>query len=239
MVLFCMYCSPCPFLQRQCGHLSPKKIDDCDTSASGRSVFITTVITFFIAEIGDKTQLATVALAAQFQSFIAVVTGTTLGMMAANVPAVLFSHAAANKIPLKMVRIASGMLFADLGIYEVSRLSKGVFMKLHDISAWTHKHDYKHGCEQESKRRTLYVVAITSAMMVTEIICGWLFNSMAVLADGWHMSTHALALAAGYFAYRFARTHKDHPASTFGSLFLELYSLLREYNSLIFFREFF
>ncbi len=53
--------------------------------------------------------------------------------------------------------------------------------------------------------------------MVTEIACGWLFNSMAVLADGWHMSTHALALAAGYLAYRFARTNKDHPSFTFGT----------------------
>lgn len=90
-------------------------------------------------------------------------------------------------------------------------------MITHDISAWKHRHDFTLGCEHESERRTLYVVALTSAMMVTEIICGWLFNSMAVLADGWHMSTHALALAAGYFAYRFARTHKEHPAFSFGT----------------------
>jgi len=101
----------------------PDKLDEeaCET-ATHKGVFITTLITFFIAEIGDKTQLATVALAAQFHSLLAVVTGTTLGMMAANVPAVLLSHSITKRVSLKLVRTLSGILFAGLGIYELSKI---------------------------------------------------------------------------------------------------------------------
>ncbi len=103
--------------------LIPDKVDcDTDQPLTHKSIFITTFITFFIAEIGDKTQLATVALAAHFQSFVWVVVGTTLGMMAANIPAVLLSHAITTRIPLKLVRVLSGIAFAVLGIYECSKI---------------------------------------------------------------------------------------------------------------------
>lgn len=90
-------------------------------------------------------------------------------------------------------------------------------MREHDISPWRHEHLFTHGGEQENERRVLGVVMLTSVMMVTEIVGGWLFNSMAVLADGWHMSTHALALAIGVFAYRYARTHARNSAYSFGT----------------------
>ena len=73
-----------------------------------------TVAAFFIAEMGDKTQVATVVLAARFRSLLAVVLGTTLGMLLANVPVVLIGKAAAGKIPFKAVRIAAALLFAAL-----------------------------------------------------------------------------------------------------------------------------
>jgi putative Ca2+/H+ antiporter (TMEM165/GDT1 family) len=94
-------------------------------SGSHHSIFLTTFLTFFLAELGDKTQVATAALAAQLQSVVAVVLGTTVGMMAANVPVVLLSHAIAGKISLTLVRALSGILFAGLGLYEVSHLWYG------------------------------------------------------------------------------------------------------------------
>jgi putative Ca2+/H+ antiporter (TMEM165/GDT1 family) len=79
-------------------------------------IFNTTVLAFFLAEIGDKTQIATVALAAQYQALLAVVAGTTLGMMIANVPAVLLGNKITRYLPVRLVhRIAAG-IFAVLGI---------------------------------------------------------------------------------------------------------------------------
>ena len=79
-------------------------------------IFGTTVVAFFIAEMGDKTQVATVALAAQFSAFYAVVAGTTLGMMIANVPAVLLGHRMANRIPVRWVHGIAAMIFFVLGV---------------------------------------------------------------------------------------------------------------------------
>ena len=90
-------------------------------------------------------------------------------------------------------------------------------MHAHDLSRWSHQHDYSQGHERESERRTALVVAITGVMMVIEIACGWLFNSMALLADGWHMATHTLALGVGVAAYRYARIHAQNPAFSFGT----------------------
>jgi len=95
------------------------------STVSHHGIFLTTFLTFFLAEIGDKTQVATAALAAQLQSVVAVVLGTTVGMMAANVPVVLLSHAIAGKISLTLVRALSGLLFACLGLYEVSKMWHG------------------------------------------------------------------------------------------------------------------
>ncbi|MDA8232234.1 MAG: CDF family Co(II)/Ni(II) efflux transporter DmeF [Magnetospirillum sp.] len=89
-------------------------------------------------------------------------------------------------------------------------------MHTEDISAWTHPHRYVAGSEERAERRTKAVVALTVAMMVAEITAGTLTNSMALLADGWHMSTHALALGIAAFAYSFARRHADDPRFTFG-----------------------
>ena len=97
--------------------LIPDKLDEDDAPKAGRGVFMTTLIAFFLAEMGDKTQIATVALAARFPAdFIGVVAGTTAGMMLANVPAVLVGGKLAHKLPVKLVhRVAAG-IFAVLGL---------------------------------------------------------------------------------------------------------------------------
>jgi len=79
-------------------------------------VFAFTVVTFFLAEIGDKTQVATVVLAAQFGNLLAVVAGTTLGMLVADVPVVYLGQAASAKIPFSAVRYVAAGMFAALGI---------------------------------------------------------------------------------------------------------------------------
>lgn len=96
--------------------LIPDKFDEDDAKLSKFGVFGATFIAFFLAEMGDKTQIATVALAAQYQAYWAVVAGTTLGMMIANVPAVLLGDRIAHRMPVRLVhRVAAG-IFAILGI---------------------------------------------------------------------------------------------------------------------------
>jgi putative Ca2+/H+ antiporter (TMEM165/GDT1 family) len=98
--------------------LIPDKIDE-DEAGSTRSrfgVFGTTVIAFFLAEMGDKTQIATIALAAQYNAFYAVVAGTTFGMMIANVPAVFLGSKIANKVPVRLVHGIAALIFAVLGV---------------------------------------------------------------------------------------------------------------------------
>jgi putative Ca2+/H+ antiporter (TMEM165/GDT1 family) len=77
---------------------------------------ITTIIAFFLAEMGDKTQIATVALAARYHAFGTVVAGTTLGMMIANVPAVLVGGRFAHRLPIRLVHAIAAAIFAALGI---------------------------------------------------------------------------------------------------------------------------
>jgi putative Ca2+/H+ antiporter (TMEM165/GDT1 family) len=96
--------------------LMPDKLDDKDESASRWGVFGTTVVTFFLAEMGDKTQLATVALAAKYVSMVPVVAGTTIGMLIADVPAVLLGDKASSKLPFTLVRGIAAAIFALLGI---------------------------------------------------------------------------------------------------------------------------
>jgi len=74
------------------------------------------VVLFFLAEIGDKTQIATVILAAQYQQFMLVTLGTTIGMMLANVPIVIFGHRLMQKLPLNAARYAASIVFMTLGI---------------------------------------------------------------------------------------------------------------------------
>ncbi len=96
--------------------LIPDKLDENDSTDIRYGVFSTTLIAFFLAEMGDKTQVATVALAAQFNALIAVVAGTTLGMMIANVPAVLLGNKIANRIPVRVVHGVAALIFLGLGI---------------------------------------------------------------------------------------------------------------------------
>ena len=96
--------------------LVPDKLDEGDTDASPRfGIFATTVVAFFIAEMGDKTQVATVMLAAQFNSWFWVVAGTTLGMMLANAPVVWLGDALTRRVSLKWVHRISAVVFAVLG----------------------------------------------------------------------------------------------------------------------------
>jgi putative Ca2+/H+ antiporter (TMEM165/GDT1 family) len=101
--------------------LKPDTLDDGDQPPprSRWGVFGITVVAFFLAEMGDKTQVATVILAARFSSLTAVVIGTTLGMLLANVPVVLIGKAASARIPFKAVRVCAALLFAGLGVYAV------------------------------------------------------------------------------------------------------------------------
>ena len=104
------------FLAMAAWTLIPDKIDDEDSNLGKYGVFATTLVAFFIAEMGDKTQIATVALAARYDAVLAVVAGTTIGMMIANVPAVYFGERIANKVPLKLVHGIAAALFAALGV---------------------------------------------------------------------------------------------------------------------------
>lgn len=97
--------------------LIPDQLDDAGTLATRFGIFGTTLIAFFMAEMGDKTQLATVALAAQYDAFFSVVAGTTLGMMLANVPVVFLGHKLADRLPVKLVHRIAAALFLVLGLY--------------------------------------------------------------------------------------------------------------------------
>ena len=106
--------------------LVPDKLDPSETNV-GRShlgVFGTTLATFFLAEMGDKTQLATVALAARFHDFFGVVAGTTLGMMLANVPAVLLGDVVAKKVPMRLVHGIAAAIFAVLGVLTLLNVGR-------------------------------------------------------------------------------------------------------------------
>ncbi len=96
--------------------LIPDKFDDDDAKLARFGVFGTTLIAFFLAEMGDKTQVATVALAAQYQTIFWVVAGTTLGMMIANVPAVLLGDRIAHRMPVRLVHGVAAAVFAVLGV---------------------------------------------------------------------------------------------------------------------------
>jgi len=96
--------------------LIPDKFDEGDAKLARFGVFGTTLLAFFLAEMGDKTQVATVALAAQYQTFLPVVAGTTLGMMIANVPAVLLGNKIADKMPVRLVHSIAAAVFAVLGV---------------------------------------------------------------------------------------------------------------------------
>lgn len=107
--------------------LIPDKIDADETGGKGLKLGVlgTTIVAFFLAEMGDKTQIATIALAAQFQAFWAVVAGTTLGMMIANVPAVLLGDRIAHKIPVRLVHGIAALIFAVIGLATLLGMGEG------------------------------------------------------------------------------------------------------------------
>lgn len=103
--------------------LIPDKADDDEQPNAGRyGVFLATTVAFFLVEMGDKTQIATVALGAKFHSIAWVAAGTTLGMMIANVPAVYLGEAATKVVPLKYVRIGAAVIFLVLGLWQATEL---------------------------------------------------------------------------------------------------------------------
>jgi len=99
--------------------LIPDKFEDDEAPSTVKagSVFLTTAIAFFFVEMGDKTQVATVALAAQFQSVLLVAAGTTVGMMLANSPAVWLGETMATRLPMKYIRWAAAATFAGIGLW--------------------------------------------------------------------------------------------------------------------------
>ena len=104
------------FLAMAAWTLIPDKLDEDDAKLAKYGVFLTTLLAFFMAEMGDKTQVATVALAARYDSMLAVVLGTTFGMMLANVPAVYLGDRIAGRIPLRLVHGIAALVFAVLGV---------------------------------------------------------------------------------------------------------------------------
>jgi putative Ca2+/H+ antiporter (TMEM165/GDT1 family) len=100
--------------------LRPDRLEDA-AAVGGRGAFLATLVAFFIAEIGDKTQVATVALAAGYSSLAAVVAGTTAGMLAANAPVVFMGKAFADRLPVKAIHLGAAALFAVLGVVFIAR----------------------------------------------------------------------------------------------------------------------
>jgi len=100
--------------------LLPDKADAGPRRVDAAGAFVATTVAFFLVEIGDKTQIATVALAARFQDVVLTTAGTTLGMMLANVPAVLFGEVVARRMPLKWIRRVAALSFAVLGAVVVA-----------------------------------------------------------------------------------------------------------------------
>ena len=101
--------------------LKPDKLDEEVTPLKSSGVFIATLVAFFIAEIGDKTQIATVALAAAYPNLAAVIAGTTCGMLIANAPVVFLGKAFAHRLPLRAIRFGAAALFIVLGVVFVLR----------------------------------------------------------------------------------------------------------------------
>ncbi len=106
--------------------LIPDKLDDGVGRTRRFGAFGTTLVAFFLVEMGDKTQVATVALAARYNALVPVVIGTTLGMMIANVPAVMLGNFTAEKLPVRAIHVAAAILFAVIGIAVLGGLELGL-----------------------------------------------------------------------------------------------------------------
>jgi putative Ca2+/H+ antiporter (TMEM165/GDT1 family) len=103
--------------------LIPDKMDEDVQTRGAYGIFVLTTVTFFLAEMGDKTQIIALALAAKYNALISVVAGTTLGMMIVNVPTVIFAERATKWIPVKVVRVVAAIVYAILGILTLSGYS--------------------------------------------------------------------------------------------------------------------
>jgi putative Ca2+/H+ antiporter (TMEM165/GDT1 family) len=104
--------------------LIPDKMDDEVKTQGTYGIFVLTMIAFFLAEMGDKTQIIALALAAKYNALVAVVAGTTLGMMLVNVPTVLLAERATKWIPLKVVRVIAAIVYAVLGVLTLTGYSR-------------------------------------------------------------------------------------------------------------------
>ncbi|MFV0643894.1 MAG: TMEM165/GDT1 family protein [Sphingomonadaceae bacterium] len=105
--------------------LVPDKLDDEEAKPPRFGAFLTTFVAFFLVEMGDKTQIATIALGAQFHNVVMVTLGTTLGMMIANVPAVFLGHTLVERVPLKLVRTIAAGLFLVIGLWVIIEAALG------------------------------------------------------------------------------------------------------------------
>ena len=104
--------------------LVPDKLDDDEESITRRGgPFLTTLVAFFLVEMGDKTQIATIALGAQYNDVLTVAAGTTLGMMLANAPAVFLGEELVKRVSLKATRIAAALLFLLLGLWQLADIA--------------------------------------------------------------------------------------------------------------------
>lgn len=104
--------------------LIPDKFEEEDAKFAKFGVFGTTLIAFFLAEMGDKTQIATVALSAQYHAFFTVLVGTTTGMMLANAPAVMMGDKLADRLPVRLVHTVAAAIFACLGVATLAGLGE-------------------------------------------------------------------------------------------------------------------
>jgi putative Ca2+/H+ antiporter (TMEM165/GDT1 family) len=101
--------------------LIPDKLDELVDKPPRFGAFVTTLIAFFLVEMGDKTQIATVALGARFNSVVSVTMGTTLGMMLANLPAVFLGNELIKRVPLKAIRRIAALLFLAIGLWLLAQ----------------------------------------------------------------------------------------------------------------------
>jgi putative Ca2+/H+ antiporter (TMEM165/GDT1 family) len=106
--------------------LIPDKLDNMENTPARFGAFLTTLVAFFLVEMGDKTQVATIALGARFHDVLWVTAGTTLGMMFANVPAVFLGHELVRRVPLNTVRIVAVLLFLAIGLWLLGQTA-GLF----------------------------------------------------------------------------------------------------------------
>jgi Ca2+/H+ antiporter, TMEM165/GDT1 family len=115
------YAIAASFIAMAAWTLVPDKLDNEELKPARHGAFLTTLIAFFLVEMGDKTQLATIALGARFHDVLPVTAGTTLGMMIANVPAVFFGHELIRRVPLKVVRWIAAGLFLAIGLWLLAQ----------------------------------------------------------------------------------------------------------------------